>query len=244
MSGRRRPRETRSRSDGCPDDRSNQQERSLKLRRKQREQGVQPEKKEIRARNRLDNCRIGLAGRSKGSKDDGAEGHRQQDATGKDQVLPDRVRHEGHTVLVSQFLVLLQVSLAPHQPAGHRPFIDPELEHHEQMQAHEPDQHPRDHEHMQGEEAGERRAGDDGTAQQQTHQPAAHQRHATHDRGADSQSPIRVLVETQHLAGKSHAERHQQQENAHRPGEFPRILVGSKEEHLNHVDEYQGNHEV
>src|SRR5438552_7395199 len=94
------------------DDRSNQQERSLKLRRKQREQSVQPQEKEIRARNRLDNCRIGLAGRSKGSKDDGAEGYRQQDATGKDQVLPDRVRHEGHTVLVSQFLVLLQVSLA------------------------------------------------------------------------------------------------------------------------------------
>ena len=97
---------------------------------------------------------------------------------------------------------------------------------------------------MQGEETGERFAGDDRTPQQQVDEPAADERHAAHDRGADSQTPVSVLVETQDLTGESHAKRHQQQENSHDPGEFPRILVGSKQEHLNHMDEHQRHHEV
>ena len=52
-----------------------------------------------------------------------------------------------------------------HQPPRHRPLVDAELEHHQQVQADEPDQQARDHEDVQREEARQRLAGDDRPAE-------------------------------------------------------------------------------
>ena len=97
---------------------------------------------------------------------------------------------------------------------------------------------------MQREEARERGAGDDGSAQQQMHQPAADPRHAADDGCADAEAPVGVLIEAQHLAGEGHAERHEQQKDAENPGELARKFVRAEEKHLRHVDEHDGDHEV
>ena len=97
---------------------------------------------------------------------------------------------------------------------------------------------------MQREEARERLAADDGTAEHQVDQLAADPRHAADDGSADAEAPVGVLIEAQHLAGEGHAEREQQQEDADDPGEFARIFVRAEEKDLHHVDEHDGDHEV
>src|SRR6202040_2482049 len=64
------------------------------------------------------------------------------------------------------------------------------------------------------------------------------------DGRADSQSPIRVLIEAQDLPTKGHPQSHQQKKNANDPGELPRKLVSPEEEDLHHVNENDGYHEV
>ena len=62
---------------------------------------------------------------------------------------------------------------------------------------------------MQREESRKGRSGNDRAAQHQVHSPGPDHRHAARDRGPDAQSPVGILVESQHLASKSHAKRHQ-----------------------------------
>ena len=68
--------------------------------------------------------------------------------------------------------------------------------------------------------------------------------HTARDRRADAEAPVGVLVEAHDLSGKGHAQREQQQPNAHDPGEFAWKLVCAEEEDLRHVDEHDGDHEV
>jgi len=112
------------------------------------------------------------------------------------------------------------------------------------MQRDEGDEQTRNDEDVQREEARECRAGDDRPPQHQPKQRLADQRHATDDGGANPQSPIGVLVEPQDLPGERHAERHQQQKHAENPRELPRKLVGAEQNHLAHVDEDHGHHEI
>ena len=83
-----------------------------------------------------------------------------------------------------------------------------------------------------------------GPTEHQLHDRGTDDRHAARDRCADSESPIRVLIETQHLPGEGHAECHQQKKDTDDPGELARKLVGSKEKHLHHVNEDNRHHEV
>src|SRR5216683_323873 len=41
-----------------------------------------------------------------------------------------------------------------------------------------------------------------------------------------------------------HSQRHQEKNNSDNPGELPRELVCSEEEHLHHVNEDDGDHEI
>ena len=79
------------------------------------------------------------------------------------------------------------------------------------MKCHEADQHPRNDEDVQREESGQRRAGDDRPAQHQLHDRGTDHGNAAGDRRADPEPPVGILIEAQHLAGESHAQRHQQQ---------------------------------
>ena len=86
------------------------------------------------------------------------------------------------------------------------------------MKANERHQQRRDDEHVQREEAGQRRAGDDRAAEQQVHECPTEDGRAAGDRGADAEPPVRVLVEAHDLAGEGHAERREEQDDAHHPG--------------------------
>jgi len=64
------------------------------------------------------------------------------------------------------------------------------------------------------------------------------------NRRRDAQSPVRILVEPEHLAGERHSQRHEQEHDAGDPGQLARILVRTEEEDLHHVNEHDGDHEV
>ena len=67
---------------------------------------------------------------------------------------------------------------------------------------------------------------------------------AAGDRSSDSQSPVGVLIEAQHLSAEGHAQSHQQEEDADDPGEFTRELVGPEQKDLHHMNQNNRHHEV
>ena len=97
---------------------------------------------------------------------------------------------------------------------------------------------------VQREKAGKRRSGDDRPAEHEVEERASHARDAAHDGGADSQPPVGVLIEAQHLAGEGHSQSDEKEQDPHQPGELPGILVRTEEEDLHHVDEDDRHHEV
>src|SRR5260370_8849985 len=112
------------------------------------------------------------------------------------------------------------------------------------MEAHEPDEHRRNHEDMQRKESGKRRAGDDRPTQHQFHNSGALKRNRTRDRRSDPPPTICVLIEPQHLPAECHAQGHQQKEYTDDPGEFSGKFVGPKKEDLDHMNENNRHHEV
>ena len=112
------------------------------------------------------------------------------------------------------------------------------------MDADERDQESRDEEYVQREESRQRGARDDGSAQHQVDDPRSRDRHTARDRCADAQPPVGVLIESKHLARERHAQRDEQQQDTDNPRELTRKLVCAEEEHLDHVNEDDGDHEV
>ena len=55
----------------------------------------------------------------------------------------------GTPSFVRQFVIFLHIRRAANDASRHRPFVDSELEHQQQMHADEGDQQSRDHEDMQ-----------------------------------------------------------------------------------------------
>jgi hypothetical protein len=74
---------------------------------------------------------------------------------------------------------------------------------------------------VQGEEAGESCAADDGAAEQQMDQRRADEGDAAEDGSADAEAPVGILIEAHDLAGEGHAER-----ESNRP--TPMIQVSSR----------------
>ncbi len=112
------------------------------------------------------------------------------------------------------------------------------------MQDDEADEHAGNDEDVEGEEARESQAADDGPAKQRVNEVAADPGNAAGDGCADAEAPVGVLVKAENLAGEGHAEGEQEQEDAENPGELARVFVGSEHEDLDHVDEHDGDHEV
>src|SRR5215467_7583697 len=112
------------------------------------------------------------------------------------------------------------------------------------MKGHENDQRPGNHEHMQGEKSRQSRTGDDRPTQHELHERRASKWDAAYDRRSDSKSPIRVLIEAQHLSSECHAECHQQKKYTEDPGELPGKLVSTEQEDLRHVNQNNGHHEI
>src|SRR5258708_39117935 len=100
------------------------------------------------------------------------------------------------------------------------------------MKTHKSDQHSGNYKDMQREKSRQRSTGNNRPAKHQFHDYWAHNRHSTGDRSSDSESPIRVLIEAQHLSAEGHAQCHQQKKNTHDPGELSRKFVRSKKKDL------------
>ncbi len=143
-----------------------------------------------------------------------------------------------------QLVILLHIRGAPNDSSGHRPLVDSELQDEEQVQANKGHQRSRDHEYVQREKARKRRTRDDRASQQEVHDPRPQDRYAARNGRPYAQSPICVLIESKHLAGKGHSERQEEQKNTHDPGQLSGKFVSSKKEHLHHVDEDDRDHEV
>ena len=126
--------------------------RSFQRRRQQRQHGIEPQEKEIRTRRGLDDRRVGRAARTERAENGSARGNRQQNEAGEEDVLPHGSRHERHSLLMGQLVILLQIGCAAHDASGHRPFVDAELQHQEHVHGDERDQQAGDDEHMQREE--------------------------------------------------------------------------------------------
>ena len=223
---------------------SGEDEERLRPRRQEREQREEREEVEIGPRRRADDGGIGLAVRSEGPEDRGAGEHGADRDPGERDVALGGIREERHAVALHLLLVLAAVGRPVHEPAGHGPLVDAEAEHQQQVDRDEGDQEPRHHEDVQREEARQRLPRDDRAAEQQVHHLASQQRRAPHDRRADAEAPVGVLIEAQHLAGERHPEGAEEQEDAGDPGQLARVLVGAEEEHLRHVDAHHGDHEV
>src|SRR5215467_5947903 len=112
------------------------------------------------------------------------------------------------------------------------------------MESDEADQQAGNYEDVQREEAGESRPRDNRSTQQELDGEWTNDGNTAANRCADSESPIGVLIEAQHLSAEGHAEGHQQQKHANDPGKLAGELIGAKEEDLHHVDEDDRHHEV
>ena len=97
---------------------------------------------------------------------------------------------------------------------------------------------------MQREETGQSGRADDWAAKHQVDRRTSNEGHTAEDRSANAETPVSVLVETQHLASEGHAEGHQDQQNPDDPSQLSREFICSPEKDLGHVDENNGDHEV
>ena len=68
------------------------------------------------------------------------------------------------------------------------------------------------------------------------------QRHTAHDGGTDTKPPVCILIETQDLSGEGHAQREQQQQDAHYPRQLTRKFVSAGQKYLHHVEDHDGDH--
>src|SRR3984885_1705317 len=224
--------------------RDDEKERRLQRWRKKREQCVEPQEKIIGLGRSLDDCRVGLPGGPKRTKIVGACADCKNDECRKEHVFPYRVRNEGLAIFLGQSVILGLVGGSPYDASRHRPFVDAELQHHQDVEAEEPYQQCGNHEYMQRKKPRESRARDDRATQHQLHNKGTEDGNAAGNRRSDSQTPVGVLIEAHDLTCKCHAESHQQKKYADYPGQFTRKFVSSKEKHLHHMNQDNGDHEV
>ena len=96
----------------------------------------------------------------------------------------------------------------------------------------------------QRKESGECGTGDNWAAQHHLHDAPTQNGYSACDGSANSQSPICILIEAQHLSGEGHAKRHEQKKHTYDPGQLARKLVSAEEEDLHHVDQNNRHHKV
>jgi len=100
-------------------------------------------------RRRLDNCGIWAAGRTERTEVQSACGHCQENETGKEQIFPHRIRNKGRAIFSCELMIFVFVRCSLDDTSWHRPFVNSELQHHQEMKTHETDQHSWNHEDMQ-----------------------------------------------------------------------------------------------
>src|SRR5690349_8530442 len=66
---------------------------------------------------------------------------------------------------------------------------------------------------------------------------------SAHDGRADSESPVRVLIESENLPRKGHSQRAQKQAAAANPSQLTRVFVSSEQEGLDQMGRHNTHHE-
>src|SRR5258708_23636232 len=184
---------------------ANEESWRLHRRRQVGQQTVQPQKEVVWFRRRLDDRRVRAAGRTERTEVQSACGHCQEDESGKEQIFPYCIRNKGRAIFSCELMIFVLVRCALDETSWHRPFVNSELQHHQEMKTNETDQHSWNHEDMQREKSRQRRSGTNRSAHHQFHDYWPCNWHATGDRSSDTQAPVSVLIKTQHLAAESHA---------------------------------------
>src|SRR6266852_2722209 len=121
--------------DNDSDGRTSQKNGCLGRWRQERKQSIQPQKEEVGTRGGLNDRRIWLAAWTKGTKMNRTNSNCNKNETGEENVLPYRLRHERHSLLVREFLIFLQIRGAPNAATRHGPFVDSQFQHHKQVHA-------------------------------------------------------------------------------------------------------------
>src|SRR6266849_1901195 len=99
---------------------------------------------------------VRAAGRTERTEVQSACGHCQEDESGKEQIFPYRIRNKRRPIFLRQFVILSGVCGFFHETSWHRPFVNSELQHHQEMKTNETDQHSWNHEDMQREKSRQR----------------------------------------------------------------------------------------
>src|ERR1700688_1779013 len=114
----------KSQQDNDSDGGADQENGRLGRWRQEREQSVQPQKEKVGTRGGLNDCRIRLTARTKGTEMNRANSNRNKYETGEKDVLPYRLGHERYALLMSKLTIFLHVSGASDDAARPGPFVD------------------------------------------------------------------------------------------------------------------------
>src|SRR5262249_57031155 len=115
------------------------------------------------------------------------------------------IRNKGRAVFSCELMIFIFVRCTLDETSWHRPFVNSEFQHHQEMEANESDQHSWNHEDMQREESRQRCSGDNRSTEHQLDNHRAGNRHATSDRSSDTEAPASALIEAQNLSAERHA---------------------------------------
>src|SRR5690242_138059 len=138
---------------------ANEESWRLHGRRQVRQQTVQPQKEVVWFRRRLDDRRVRATGRTERTEVQSACGHCQEDESGKEQIFPYRIRNKGCTIFSCELMIFVLVRCALDETSWHRPFVNSELQHHQEMKTNETDQHSWNHEDVKREKSRQCRSG-------------------------------------------------------------------------------------
>src|SRR5258708_10696064 len=97
--------------------RNDEKKRRLHLRRQIREDGVDPQEKEIRFGNGLDDGGIGLSAGAECAEHNGTHRDRGENRAGKDEIFPESAGDERNAVSVCEVVVLLHVCFTTNDTA-------------------------------------------------------------------------------------------------------------------------------
>ena len=126
----------------------------------------------------------------------GNQRKREKNTAAEEDIFINGAGHEGDAVFLRELVILLDVGGFAHDAAGHGPFVDAELEDHQQMEADESDEQTRNDEDVKREKTGKRGAGDDRTAEKKMNGPRTEDGNAAGDGGTNAEAPEGVLIET------------------------------------------------
>src|SRR5258708_32646679 len=96
-----------------------------------------------------------------------------------------------------ELMIFVFVRCAVDETSWHRPFVNSELQHHQEMKTNETDQHSWNHEDMQREKSGQRRSGNNRSTENQLHDYWACNGHAAGNGRSDTQTPVSVWIQAQ-----------------------------------------------